>query len=160
MVLSWAALILLLASQGCSSPLGCSKARPATRRYTVRGQLIRKETYGHEQRLLIEHERIANFYDRSGKSAPMPAMKMLFGLSEPLHAFPVAPGDKILVTFAVRWNERPVLLVTELTKLDADTRLALPDAEVGGPALTDVEDAAPESGARSQDRAHRESLLH
>lgn len=122
---------LSVCSTGCRPGCAGPEAEPAC--YEVRGQVVRREHYDTTSRLLISHERIEDFRGRDGKVAPMPAMHMLFGLSPELSAAPAKPGDKLRFKFCVRWDQRPVLLITALSALDPDVTLAVPEASPATP---------------------------
>ena len=90
--------------------------------YATRG-LVRATAADGERSISVHHERIANFKDREGKTAPMPSMVMIFGLDKSLKL--PAPGAKLALEFDVRWNERPTLLITRLEVLPEQTALTL-----------------------------------
>lgn len=86
------------------------------------------EGRGADRRLAIHHEAIPTFKDREGATAPMPSMTMVFGLTRELRGVSLRPGSKLALEFDVRWEERPLLVITKLSQLPDDTQLTLSTA--------------------------------
>jgi len=108
--------VLLLAA--CKEP---APAPPAADRYVVRGEIARLPARAGGE-LLVRHEAIPGFKDRSGAAVGMDAMVMGFGVGPGLALEGLAVGDKVEVTFAVDWTS-PSLTVEKLVRLPADTPL-------------------------------------
>ncbi len=112
------ATILLTA---CGAPPAPPSPPSAT--YETRG-IIRKLPPANEVgEVLIAHEKIDHFTDQDGKTVGMPAMTMPFHLGIPDRATGVGVGDRIALTFGVRWSDGPPLEILDLQRLGADVRL-------------------------------------
>jgi hypothetical protein len=103
---------------------GCDRERVA--HYQTRGVVRAFSGTGEEARVLIQHEALPQFLDREGKAAPMASMKMIFGLRPSLYSTRLRVDEKLRFEFDVTWSESPFLLITQLTRLPADTALQLP----------------------------------
>ena len=90
--------------------------------YSVRGRVVEATGSGADLRVVVAHEAIPAFKDRDGKVAEMPAMQMAFGV-DPTLAPSLTPGSGWELTFAVRWNQEPVLLITAAKPLPAGSPL-------------------------------------
>jgi Cu/Ag efflux protein CusF len=111
---------LLLALCACS---GRGSAADAV--YNVRARVVEASGSGADLRVVVAHEAIAHFKGRDGVVAEMPAMQMAFGVDPKLDPRALKPGSQWELTFAVRWNQEPVLLITAAKPLAADRPHAL-----------------------------------
>ncbi len=117
----------LLLSPGCH---GGEASNPApqggagqTRRYTVRGEVVRAAaptSQGGE--VFIRHEPIDDFTDSSGKVVGMASMTMPFPMGPEVLSDPLAAGDKVELRFLVDWSG-PAFRVERIQKLPPATRL-------------------------------------
>jgi hypothetical protein len=130
---------LLSWTLGLSLSLGslpaCEHERVA--HYQTRGVVRAFSGSGADARVLIQHEALPQFVDRAGKPAPMASMRMIFGLRPSLQDTRLRVDEKLRFAFDVTWSESPFLLITELTRLPADTSLQLsaaPEHEPSRPA--------------------------
>ena len=114
---------------------GCRKAElpAADASYRVRGQVVDVPREGRGD-LTVHHETIAEFRDREGKPSEMESMSMPFAVAPGVSLAGIAPGDKVEMTFEVRWEGDVPLLVTALRELPESTAL-----ELGAPRLELVE---------------------
>lgn len=92
--------------------------------YTVRGQLESLPQEGQAE-LFLHHEAIPGFVDRKGEKVGMMSMTMPFGVAPGVSLDGLAAGDKVEVTFDVRWERNPPPQITAIRELPADTRLEL-----------------------------------
>lgn len=120
-VLSLALTALALASCGDRAPPAAAPAS-ATQRYTVRGEVVRVEGIGGARELLIRHEAIPDFADRSGAKVGMSAMVMPFAVDPGVSLDGVVPGAKVRFRLAVDFG-RNRLAIESLERLPADTAL-------------------------------------
>lgn len=92
--------------------------------YTVRGE-IRQLPDGENPAmgLQIRHESIPDFVNRDGDVVGMRPMIMQFTPAPDLDLSALVVGDKISFTFDVDWDGAPLMLVTEIEPLPADTEL-------------------------------------
>jgi Cu/Ag efflux protein CusF len=110
----------------CVALSACAGGPPAADgHYHARGVVAAISGSGSDAELAIHHEAIAHFKDRDGHATTMASMTMIFGLAEPAAQAGLRVGDKLAFEFDLRWNARPVLLITKLEKLPADTPLTL-----------------------------------
>ena len=116
-------LLLALAVAGAALACRQTEIAPAAGSYTVRGQVVSAAAGGGE--LTVHHEAIADFRDRQGKVSPMESMAMPFAVAPGVSLDGVTAGDKVEMTFEVRWQEGPPLLVVALRELDGATALDL-----------------------------------
>jgi hypothetical protein len=93
--------------------------------YHGRGIVAARSGSGADAELSIHHEAIPRFKDRDGHETTMASMTMIFGLAKTPSQAALRVGDKLAFEFDLRWNARPVLLITKLEKLPADTPLTL-----------------------------------
>jgi Cu/Ag efflux protein CusF len=93
--------------------------------YNARGKVVEASGSGADLRVMVAHETIAQFKGRDGVVSEMPAMQMAFGVDPKLDARALKPGSQWELTFAVRWNQEPVLVITAAKPLPADRPLAL-----------------------------------
>ena len=102
---------------------------PADATYSTRGQVIEvPKVEGGE--LSVHHEAVPDFRDRDGKPEHMESMSMPFAVAPEVSLAGVAPGDKVEMTFEVRWDSQPTLRVVKLQELPESTAL-----DLGGPTL-------------------------
>ena len=121
---------------------------PADATYTTRGVVYQlPEAPGGE--LVVYHEAVPEFVDRKGERSGMDSMPMPFAVSEEIPLEGIEKGDKVELTFELRWKGAPTLLVTGLTELPAETDLRLGR----GPADTETDPPAPEASPGSPDAA-------
>ena len=102
--------------------------------YTVRGQITQlpdPERPGSQ--LMVHHEMIPDFENAEGEVVGMNAMIMPFPLAEGLSLEGFEPGDKVEMTFEMRFKPKTFYEVTELSALPAETEL-----DLGGMAGGDV----------------------
>jgi Cu/Ag efflux protein CusF len=113
--------VLLVAFAACR---GGEALSPAAATYTVRGQVLEvpREAGGE---LTVHHEAVPGFHDRQGRPSPMDSMSMPFAVAPEVSLSGVAPGDRVQMTFEVRWQGGPPLRVVALHELPATTELAL-----------------------------------
>jgi Cu/Ag efflux protein CusF len=102
---------------------------PADSTYSVRGQVVELPASARGE-LTVHHEDVPDFRDRDGKPSHMDSMAMPFALAPGLPMSGIEPGDKVAMTFEVRWTAQPALRITKLEELPADTAL-----DLGGPKL-------------------------
>jgi Cu/Ag efflux protein CusF len=92
--------------------------------YHARGVVIALSQDADGRQLSIHHEALTNFADRDNRRTTMKSMTMMFGL-DPRISADLQVGDKVAFEFDVRWSKRPVLSITKLSKLPANTALVL-----------------------------------
>jgi Cu/Ag efflux protein CusF len=92
--------------------------------YDVRGQVVDVPREGRGD-LTVHHETIAEFRDRDGKPSEMESMTMPFAVAPGVSLAGIAPGDKVEMTFEVRWEGIVPLRVVALRELPESTALAL-----------------------------------
>lgn len=120
-----AALALALAIvvvPACKS--GKESESPAARSYTVRGKVVALPTEGAPS-IAIHHEEIPEFVGRSGKTQPMMAMEMPFGVGDEPSLEGIEPGDVVEFTFEVDFARQPPTRITAIEELPAETELEL-----------------------------------
>lgn len=76
-------------------------------------------------RLSIHHERIAAFKDREGKVVGMDSMTMTFDTAPNVKVDALHVNDKIAFRAEVRWDGTPMVLVSKVEPLPAETQLTL-----------------------------------
>jgi Cu/Ag efflux protein CusF len=121
----------LLATTLLATVVACGRSElpPADATYTARGQVMTvPDTAAGE--LVVHHETIAGFRSRAGKPEHMDSMSMPFALAPGVSLAGVAPGDKVEMSFEVRWENGPPLRIVALRELPETTVLQL-----GGPTL-------------------------
>ncbi len=94
--------------------------------YRVRGEVVMVDGKGDDLRVIIAHEAIPEFADRSGTKGGMPAMKMAFGVATGVDAAQFVPGSRWQLTFEVHWREEPALRIVAARPLPPGTQLAVP----------------------------------
>ncbi len=112
----------LLAALACQR---ASDARPAAavagQRYTVRAEVVALPPRPGDP-LMLRHEPIPDFVDRSGAVVGMRAMVMPFPVSAEVPLAGLAPGDKIRFTLSVDWAQGRYL-VERIERLPPETAL-------------------------------------
>lgn len=123
-----ASLAAAVIGAGCekrTTPAGPAAAA-AVETYVTRGRLesvnIRP---GAEPMLVVHHEEIPTFKDRTGKVIGMREMVMDFPLAAGVTHEGYAPGDLLEIEFAVDWSKVPYHRATKITKLPAGTELKI-----------------------------------
>ncbi len=94
-------------------------------RYTTRGviaELPDAKRVGNPD-LMIQHERIADFKDSSGKVVGMNSMIMDFPLGPGVALTGLAKGDKVEVVLEVDWTQLPPHRAASIKKIDVATVL-------------------------------------
>jgi hypothetical protein len=114
----------------CSLLLACSGggSDKPDGHYHARGMVVALSQDAGDRQLSIHHEALPNFADRDNQRTTMKSMIMVFGL-DPRIAADAQVGDKVAFDFDVRWSKRPVLSITKLSKLPANTALVLSAAD-------------------------------
>lgn len=124
---SKAASVLILLLLLLATPSGCNTARPDLARpdqmYTTRGR-VERWTPG-TRRIQVHHESLPGFVDADGRKVGMKAMSMSFSVAPDLDLEGVKPGDTVKLTFEVRHDSEPTLLITRLEELPPGTALQL-----------------------------------
>jgi Cu/Ag efflux protein CusF len=92
-----------------------SPAAPAAQTYTTPG-VVERVPGDAVPYLTIRHETIPDFLDKDGKVIGMPAHAMeFFAVSPAIDLSKLKAGQKVLLTFEVRWGpDEPRALVTKL----------------------------------------------
>ena len=126
------AALILLAAAGCTRerPTGEGPLPPADATYTARGVVYQLPAQPGGD-VMIHHEAIPEFVDRKGERSGMDSMTMPFTLAPEAGATDLQEGDKVEITFELRWKDGNLRIV-RLTELPAGTELNL-----GGGAVTD-----------------------
>jgi Cu/Ag efflux protein CusF len=124
--------LALLGATAIAGAVACDpreRLMPADATYSTRGQVVEvpRDTNGE---LSVHHEAVADFRDRDGKPSHMDSMSMPFAVDHNLSLAGIAPGDKVAMTFEVRWDSQPTLRIVKLSELPESTVLNL-----GGPTL-------------------------
>jgi len=86
------------------------------------------ENAGEEENVshwVIVHEKISNFKNAQGEISEMEPMPMSFVIFKKVSSEPFAAGDKVAMTFEVRWDQAPHLFITQIEKIDPSTALDL-----------------------------------
>ena len=117
-------LLALFALAGCrGGKTGPDAASSSARRYTARAEVVQLPTPGRAPaQIVVRHEAIPGFVDRSGTAVGMPAMVMAFDLARTASTEGLRTGDKVELVVAVDWS-RPLLHVEEVRKLPPETVL-------------------------------------
>lgn len=98
--------------------------REPDQEYTVRGEIRQlPDDENPASGLQIQHENIPDFVNKDGEVKGMRPMIMHFTPAPDLDLSALAVGDKISFTFDVDWDGAPLMLVTEIEPLPADTQL-------------------------------------
>lgn len=120
---------------------------PADQTYTTRGVITTlppppssaaAQRAGLGQMLSIHHESIPTFKNKFGETQPMKSHDMPFpNLADGLSLDGLAVGDKVELTFEVRWKHEKTWVLTRLAKIASETPL-----DLGGRAATPVPEPA------------------
>lgn len=127
--LALALVSLLSGLAGCGGPRrsGGEQAEPAEppdQTYTVRGEVadLPRRSDGMRQ-IRIRHEPLPDFVGFDGEVVGMASMTMPFPLADAVDVAGVEEGDKVEMTFEVRWEGSPPLRVVALERLPPETQL-------------------------------------
>lgn len=112
--------LLFLTSLGCEKKTSTAATDVAS--YTVRGKVKSMSP----TEVFVHHEEIPSFKDQEGRATGMVSMSMAFGIdAKKTPAKDLKVGDPVELSFDVRWNEKPRLLITKLKSLPPETKLDL-----------------------------------
>lgn len=138
-----AVTLLLLAACGGEPPADRSGGEPETppdQTYTVRGQLVALPGRDASQRRIrVRHEAIPEFVGVEGEVVGMASMTMPFPLADDVSLEGLETGDKVEMTFEVRWDGSEPLRVVELRELPPGTTLDFESSGEPMPGEGDVE---------------------
>lgn len=120
-----AAGLLALGAGACSpAPEEAEPASEPDQVYSVRGEVMGlPQGPGELRQIRVRHESVPDFVDSGGEVVGMASMTMPFPVAESVDVDDLEAGDKIEMTFEVRWNEGSPLRVVEVEELPADTAL-------------------------------------
>ena len=104
--------------------IGCGNKSPGDQ-YTVRGRITAMPAGEQSKELDIHHEAIPTYKHRDGQVRGMDSMVMTFAPASGVALTGLAPGDPVDMTFEVRWDEHPALVIHRIQELPPDTQLAL-----------------------------------
>lgn len=125
-------LLAALAAAGCSP--ASEEAEPENEPdqvYTVRAEVVGlPQGTGDAGQVRVRHEAIPDFTDAQGEVVGMASMTMPFPVAEDVDLDEIEVGDKVEMTFEVRWDGGGPLRVVELEKLPDDTALDFESPEV------------------------------
>lgn len=132
-VLTAACLSLALAATACGGSEPASEpdaSEPPDQTYTLRGEVVGLPQGSEEPRQLrVRHESLPEFVGFEGEVVGMASMTMPFPLADSIELEGVEEGDKVEMTFEVRWEGSPPLRVVELEELPPETELQFDGAE-------------------------------
>ena len=121
---------LLVAFPGCGDRE--EDLAPPDAVYTSRAEVVATPAPGNRS-LLLRHESIPDFRSRTGEVDGMDSMTMPFTLARDLSVEGLEEGDAIDFDFEVRWDGDPILRISRLEELPAETTLDFrPLPEEGG----------------------------
>jgi Cu/Ag efflux protein CusF len=129
-----AVLLTLALAAGCGGPgeppNDDPTVDPPDQTYTVRGEVRGLPRKGdHPRQIRVRHEPVPDFVGFEGDVVGMASMTMPFPLADSVDLDDVEEGDKVEMTFEVRWEGSPPIQVVELHELPADTPLDFESAE-------------------------------
>lgn len=75
------------------------------------------------KQFMVKHEPIPNYVNQKGEVVGMNAMTMPFPPADEKLLEGLAVGDKVLLTWEVRWFGDPRSIVTKIEKLPPETEL-------------------------------------
>jgi len=104
--------------------VGCGDKAPADQ-YTVRGRIAAMPAGEQSKEIDVHHEAIPTYKHRDGKVRGMDAMVMTFAPASGVSLTGLAPGDPVEMTFEVRWDDHPALVIQRIQELPPDTQLQL-----------------------------------
>jgi Cu/Ag efflux protein CusF len=135
---------LALGAAGCggSGSTGAKEAGPAEppdQTYTLRGEVagLPRKSDGLRQ-IRVHHEPLPDFVGFEGDVVGMASMTMPFPLADSVDLDDVEEGDKVEMTFEVRWEGSPPIRIVELQELPSGTELDF-DSEEPLPGENEVE---------------------
>lgn len=123
-------ILLTLALVSCRG----APSAAAPPRYTVRGEVVRVPARP-EGELVVRHEAIPTFADRTGAVVGMDAMVMPFPIAPGVALAGLAPGDKIAFTFSVDWAQGRYA-IERVERLPPATALTLGKPHAAGDAAS------------------------
>lgn len=136
-------IVLLVAALACRGGAGTGgEAQAAGKRYTVRGEVVTVPAQPGGE-LVVRHEAIPSFADKSGAVVGMASMVMPFPVGANVSLAGLAPGDKVEFVFSVDWAQGRYA-IESLTKLPPETALKLGKA----PPAEAMDSPAPASSHR------------
>ena len=125
---AWFGTLVIISSLAlfgsCKKDAGDGESSTKAAQYQVRGQVKLLPTASSNE-IEIHHEAMPDFVNQRGKKTGMVAMVMPFFLAEGLSLANIAVGDIVAFTLDVDWNRKPVLQITAIEELPADTELSL-----------------------------------
>ena len=131
-MLSTAALIVAACKPDAPRPVTPAGVASGARRYTVRGEIVQLSPGGEgSSEILLRHEPIDDFVDRSGRVVGMDSMVMPFLVRPPASVAGLAVGDRVSVRFALDW-EGPTFTVERVERLPPDAALRFGPARPPG----------------------------
>lgn len=123
-------LFALLAGACAPEPEEAEPATEPDQVYTVRGEIAGlPQGSGELRQLRVRHEAVPDFVGSEGEVVGMASMTMPFPVAASVDIDDLEAGDKVEMTFEVRWDGERPLRVVEVEKLPADTVLDFETAE-------------------------------
>jgi len=137
----WAIAVMLVAAKfvACEKPEGESGPNPANANrtatpapndpsrvetYLVRGEVTMLPEPGNPaSQFMVKHEPVPNYMNAKGEVVGMNSMTMPFPPADENLLEGLAVGDKVLLTWEVRWFGDPKSIVTKIEKLPPETEL-------------------------------------
>lgn len=119
------ALLITLGAGACSpAPEESEPVSEPDQVYTVRGEVMGlPQGPGELRQLRVRHESVPDFVDSEGEVVGMASMTMPFPVADEVDMEGLEPGDKVEMTFEVRWDDGRPLRVVGVEELPADTAL-------------------------------------
>lgn len=119
------ALGIALAAVACSPAAEEAEPLPEPDQvYTVRGEVMGlPQGPGELRQLRVRHESVPDFVDSEGEVVGMASMTMPFPVAEDVDVDDLEAGDKVEMTFEVRWEDGRPLRVVGVEELPRDTAL-------------------------------------
>lgn len=122
---------IIAVGQGCSRKDDSAKksdasAQPAgpTTQYVLRGVLEQlPRAGGQDHEIYVHHEPIADFRNDQGVVTGMPEMSMPFTVDPSVSLGNLVAGDKVQLTWQIRWQPQVQAMVTAIEKLPAGTEM-------------------------------------
>ena len=131
---------------------------PPDATYTVRGEVAALPASAGGE-LTVHHEAVPDFHDRKGRPEPMDSMTMPFAVGPGVSLDGIAVGDRVEMTFELRWEGTPPVRIVSLHELPAGTALQLggrtlePVAPLGAASPAPADTTSPAPTAESSDAA-------